>query len=77
MEDALSLVGYIERIVKGGEDITAVMAEYRGKLVDRRAKSVRESRQPFEQMGKIWTQGMPAILLEYPTLAIPKRKAII
>ncbi|KAM7190795.1 hypothetical protein V8F20_009591 [Naviculisporaceae sp. PSN 640] len=76
MEDALSLAGYIDRIVNGGERVEAVMAEYQEKLVDRGAKSVTESRQSFEQMGKVWTQGMPGVLLGYPTVPLPKRKII-
>lgn len=34
------------------------MAEYQEKLVDLGAKSVLESRQSFEQMGKVWTKGV-------------------
>ncbi|KAM7199949.1 hypothetical protein V8F33_004123 [Rhypophila sp. PSN 637] len=77
MEDALSLAGYIERIVKGGEDIQEVMTEYKGTLLDRGAKSVTESRQAFEHISKVWTQGMPPMLLGYPTVPIPKRKIVI
>ena len=76
MEGALSLADYIERIIQG-EDITALMAEYRGSLVDRGAKSVTESRQAFENMRKMWLKQMPPMLLGIPIGPIPARKVVI